>query len=309
MEIRVEQAAARLDAFLASVLTDLSRSRIQSLIRDQFITVDDSPAKPRDPVKPGQSIRVMLPEAVPDEPRPEMIPLVVLHEDDDLIVVDKAAGMVVHPAPGNPHGTLVNALLHHCGGRLSSLGGAGRPGIVHRLDKDTSGCLVAAKTDRAYESLVAQFAGRSTMEKHYLAVTRPVPRPHQQTVFTHIARHPVNRQKMAVVDPPNGKPAITDYEVLCIDDANDTALVLCRLHTGRTHQIRVHLRHQGAPLVGDPIYGRSSGEASLPGRLMLHAWRLAFEHPRKGERMAFESPVPAEFRPWLERAGLEVAMR
>jgi 23S rRNA pseudouridine1911/1915/1917 synthase len=309
MEIRVDQTADRLDAFLASALPELSRSRIQALIREQFITVDDRAAKPRDAVKPGQTIRVMLPESVPEEPQPQDIPLEILYEDDEIVVLDKAAGMVVHPAPGNPDGTLVNALLHHCCGRLSTLGGIGRPGIVHRLDKDTSGCLVAAKTDRAYESLVGQFAQRSTMEKLYLAVTKPAPKPAHQTVFTHIARHPGNRQKMAVVDPPNGKPAITDYEVLWIDELGGTALVLCRLHTGRTHQIRVHLRHQGAPLVGDPIYGRSSAGQSLPDRLMLHAWKLAFEHPATGVRMAFESPVPIEFRPWLEQAGLDATMR
>jgi 23S rRNA pseudouridine1911/1915/1917 synthase len=309
MEIRVDQPADRLDAFLASALPELSRSRIQTLIREQFITVDDHAAKPRDTVKPGQTIRVMLPESVPEEPQPQDIPLQILHEDDEIVVVDKAAGLVVHPAPGNPDGTLVNALLHHCNGRLSTLGGVSRPGIVHRLDKDTSGCLVAAKTDRAHESLTAQFAQRSTMEKIYLAVTKPAPKPSHQTVFTHIARHPGNRQKMAVVDPPNGKPAITDYEVLWIDAASSTALVLCRLHTGRTHQIRVHLRHQGAPLVGDPIYGKPMADPSLPTRLMLHAWKLSFEHPVSGSRMTFESPAPIEFRPWLIPAGLDHAMR
>ena len=303
VEFVVDSDSGRIDAYLASRVGDLSRSRIQELIRDQHILVDGRPVKPRDPVRPGQVIVVNLPESVPALAAPQDIPLNILHEDEDLLVVDKEPGMVVHPAPGNPDGTLVNALLHHCRGRLSGIGGVERPGIVHRLDKDTSGCLVVAKSDVAHQSLVRQFAERSTMEKLYLAVTRGVPRPGQGTVFTHIGRHPVNRQKMAVVNPPGGKPAITDYEVLARDAGTVTALVLCHLHTGRTHQIRVHMHHLGAPLVGDPVYGRSSADSSLPSRMMLHAWRLSFDHPVSGRRHAFESPVPGEFSPWIELAG------
>jgi 23S rRNA pseudouridine1911/1915/1917 synthase len=304
MEIRAAEAAPRLDAFLAARLEELSRSRIQELIREQFISVNGQPAKPRDPVKEGDLISIALPEAVPMEAAPQEIPLAVLYEDDDLIVIDKASGMVVHPAPGNPDGTLVNALLHHCQGKLSGIGGVERPGIVHRLDKDTSGCLVVAKSDAAHQSLVSQFAGRETMEKIYLAVTHGVPNPAQGTVFTHIGRHPVNRQKMAVVNPPGGKAAITDYEVLATDAATRTALLRCHLHTGRTHQIRVHLHHLGTPIVGDPIYGKPAKNPVLPDRLMLHAWKLSFEHPLRGGRLDFESPIPAEFAPWLEPAGL-----
>jgi 23S rRNA pseudouridine1911/1915/1917 synthase len=212
--------------------------------------------------------------------------------------------MVVHPAPGNPDGTLVNALLHHCKGKLSGIGGVERPGIVHRLDKDTSGCMVVAKSDPAHQSLVTQFSERSTMEKIYLAVTDGVPKPAKDTIFTHIGRHPVNRQKMAVVNPPGGKTAITDYEVLATDAATVTALVLCHLHTGRTHQIRVHMHHKGAPLVADPIYGKTGKNAAHAGRLMLHAWRLAFNHPITGEPLRFESPIPAEFEPWSSKAPL-----
>ncbi len=292
----------RLDAYLAGRLPELSRSRIQALIRDQFIQLNGQPAKPRSAVKLGDSISIVLPEAVPLDALAQAIPLDVLYEDAELLVLNKAPGMVVHPAPGNPDGTLVNALLHHCQGKLSGIGGVERPGIVHRLDKDTSGCLVVAKSDPAHQSLVGQFAGR-TMEKLYLAVSQGIPRPAKDTIFTHIGRHPVNRQKMAVVNPPGGKASITDYEVLAVDPATLTALVLCHLHTGRTHQIRVHLQHRGAPLVGDPIYGKASPVAALTGRLMLHAWQLTFDHPLTCERLHFSAPIPAEFAPWVQLAG------
>ncbi len=302
MEIQVaENSGERLDAYLAARLAELSRSRIQTLIREQFIQINGHPAKPRDGVKHGDRITIVLPEAVPLDNAPQDIALDILFEDDDLVVLNKASGMVVHPAPGNPDGTLVNALLHHCRGKLSGIGGVERPGIVHRLDKDTSGCLVVAKSDAAHQSLVTQFSERSTMEKLYLAVTQGIPKPAKDTVFTHIGRHPVNRQKMAVVNPPGGKTAITDYETLATDAASLTALLLCHLHTGRTHQIRVHLHHKGAPLVGDPIYGKPSKTSEQTGRLMLHAWRLAFDHPISGKRHQFEAPVPPEYRQWLDK--------
>ncbi len=306
MELRVdEDGGGRLDAWLAGRLPELSRSRIQTLIREQFITVNGAPAKPRDPVRAGDRIAVALPEAVPLEARPQDIPLDVLHEEEDFLVLDKAPGMVVHPAPGNPDGTLVNALLHHCRGRLSGIGGVERPGIVHRLDKDTSGCMVVAKSDFAHQSLVAQFAAREGMEKTYLAVTRGTPAPPEDAIFSHIGRHPVNRRKMAVVNPPGGKPALTGYEVLASDPLSGTALVLCHLHTGRTHQIRVHLHSRGHPLLGDPIYGRPHGDPALPQRLMLHAWRLSFAHPRDGRRMDFAAAPPSEFNRWLRLAGMD----
>ncbi len=301
MEIKVDDPSGeRLDAYLAGRLAELSRARIQTLIREQFILVNGHPAKPRDAVKPGDRITIALPEAVPLDAAPQALPLEILYEDDALVVLNKAPGMVVHPAPGNPDGTVVNALLHHCQGQLSGIGGVERPGIVHRLDKDTSGCLVVAKSDPAHQSLVTQFSERSTMEKLYLAVTEGVPKPAQDTIFTHLGRHPVNRQKMAVVNPPGGKTAITDYQILAMDPVTVTALVQCHLHTGRTHQIRVHLHHRGCPVVGDPIYGKPSKTAALAGRLMLHAWRLAFNHPVTGRRLQFEAPIPAEFTPWLE---------
>ena len=306
MEICVDgsfgELGGRLDAYLAVRLDDLSRSRIQTLIREQHITLNGNPAKPRDSVKEGDLIQVVIPEAVPLEHTPQDLPVSVLHEDDDMIVINKASGMVVHPAAGNPDGTVVNALLHHCRGELSGIGGVERPGIVHRLDKDTSGCLVVAKSDIAHRALVTQFSERETMEKLYLAVTRGKPKPEKDTIFTHIGRHPINRQKMAVINPPGGKSAITDYEVKGRDLSTGTSLVLCHLHTGRTHQIRVHLHHKGAPIVGDSIYGKPSKEQGLPERLMLHAWRLTFVHPTSRQRMAFEAPVPPEFVPWTDSA-------
>ncbi len=294
----------RIDAYVAMRVPELSRSRIQVLIREQFILRNGAPVKPRDALAMGDCITLALPEAVPLEAAAQDIALEILHEDDDLLVINKAPGMVVHPAAGNPDGTLVNALLHHCHGRLSGIGGVERPGIVHRLDKDTSGCIVVAKSDAAHRALVEQFAERETMEKLYLCVTEGVPKPAADTLFTHIGRHPVNRQKMAVINPPGGKPAITDYRVLAADAATVTALVLCHLHTGRTHQIRVHMHHRGTPLVGDPIYGKTSTISKQTGRLMLHAWRLSFQHPITGKQVRYESNIPLEFSSWLENAEL-----
>lgn len=288
----------RLDQYLAAHLPELSRSRIQSLIKSGDVLVNGSPAKPKNPVSRGDSITVRIPEPEPAEAQPQDIPLDILYEDEDVVVINKESGMVVHPAAGNPDGTIVNALLHHCRD-LSGIGGVERPGIVHRLDKDTSGCLVIAKNDGAHQSLTAQFAARST-EKRYLAVVQGIPSQSSGTVFTHIGRHPVNRLKMAVVNPGSGKAAITDYDLLCADPSTDSSLVLCTLHTGRTHQIRVHMLHLGHPLIGDPIYAKPARQKAKPGRLMLHAWRLGFDHPRTGKRMDFEAPVPPEYTPWLQ---------
>ena len=298
MQIVATSDHQRLDAWLAAEISDLSRSRIQELIREQHILLNGKPAKPRDSVKAGASASVVIPEAVPDIAVPQEIPLNILFEDEHILVLYKEHGIVVHPAPGNPDGTIVNALLHHCKGQLSGIGGVERPGIVHRLDKDTSGCLVVAKTDIAHQSLVKQFSARSTMEKLYLAITHGIPKPENGNIFTHIGRHPVNRQKMAVINPPGGKTAITDYETLAIDPATKTAVILCHLHTGRTHQIRVHLHHLGTPILGDPIYGKKH-EIPTP-RLMLHAWKLSFDHPVTAEKMRFTAPPPLEFAPWLD---------
>ena len=304
----------RLDQYLAAHLPELSRSRIQSLIKSGDVLVNGSPAKPKNPVSRGDSITVRIPEPEPAEAQPQDIPLDIQYEDEDVVVINKESGMVVHPAAGNPDGTIVNALLHHCGD-LSGIGGVERPGIVHRLDKDTSGCLVIAKNDGAHQSLTAQFAARST-EKRYLAVVQGIPSQSSGTVFTHIGRHPVNRLKMAVVNPGSGKAAITDYDLLCADPSTDSSLVLCTLHTGRTHQIRVHMKHIGHTLFNDERYG---GNEILKGthfskykqfvnncfetcpRQALHAMTLGFVHPRTGEEMFFTSPLPEDMTNLIDK--------
>lgn len=292
-----DQLGTRLDQYLAAQLPEFSRARIQSLIKDGEITVNGKATKAKTPVERNMRIEVNIPEPEPAEAQPQDIPISVLFEDKHVIVIDKESGMVVHPAAGNPDGTLVNAVLFHCGD-LSGIGGVERPGIVHRLDKDTSGCIVVAKNDQAHLSLTTQFAERDT-GKIYLAVVQGCPKEHKGTVFTNIGRHPVNRLKMAVVNPGSGKPAITDWEVLHYDAATDSSLVMCTLHTGRTHQIRVHMLHLGHPLIGDPIYAHPQRQKARPGRLMLHAWRLAFNHPEDGRRIAIQSPIPSEYTPWL----------
>ena len=292
----------RLDQYLAGQLPELSRARIQALLKSGDILVNGCTAKPKTPVEPGMRIQVSIPEPAAAEALPQDIPISVLYEDGDVIVIDKESGMVVHPAAGNPDGTLVNAVLFHCGD-LSGIGGVERPGIVHRLDKDTSGCIVVAKNDAAHLSLTTQFARRIT-SKVYLAVVQGRPREDEGTVFTNIGRHPVNRMKMCVVNPGSGKPAITDWRVLRYDPSTDSSLVMCTLHTGRTHQIRVHMLHLGHPLVGDPIYAHPQRQKAKPGRLMLHAWQLAFNHPQTGSRIAVAAPIPPEYQPWL--IGLEL---
>ena len=298
MEITVQDSGGtRLDQYLAARLPELSRARIQALLKGGDILVNGMPAKPKTPVEPGMRIQVTIPEPAAAEARPQDIPISVLYEDSDVIVIDKESGMVVHPAAGNPDGTLVNAVLFHCGD-LSGIGGVERPGIVHRLDKDTSGCIVVAKNDAAHLSLTTQFARRIT-SKVYLAVVQGRPRQDAGTVFTNIGRHPVNRMKMCVVNPGSGKPAITDWQVLRYDASSDSTLVMCTLHTGRTHQIRVHMLHLGHPLVGDSIYAHPQRQKARPGRLMLHAWQLAFNHPQTGRRIAVTAPIPPEYQPWL----------
>ena len=278
-----DQLGTRLDQYLAAQLPELSRARIQSLIKEGEITVNGKSTKAKTPVERNMRIEVNIPEPEPAEAQPQDIPISVLFEDKHVIVIDKESGM--------------NAVLFHCGD-LSGIGGVERPGIVHRLDKDTSGCIVVAKNDQAHLSLTTQFAERDT-GKIYLAVVQGCPKEPKGTVFTNIGRHPVNRLKMAVVNPGSGKPAITDWEVLHYDAATDSSLVMCTLHTGRTHQIRVHMLHLGHPLIGDPIYAHPQRQKARPGRLMLHAWRLAFNHPADGRRIAIQSPIPAEYTPWL----------
>jgi 23S rRNA pseudouridine1911/1915/1917 synthase len=283
---RVETRGARLDQFLASQLPALSRARLQALVKSGHITLNGQPARSSAKIYAGDEVSVVVPPPEPCETLAQDIPLAVLYEDEDLIVIDKPAGLVVHPAVGNRDGTLVNALLHHCE-ELSGIGGVERPGIVHRLDKETSGCLVAAKNDLAHQALSEQFAGRE-VTKIYLALATGGFRWRSGTVDAAIDRHKVNRQKMGVHE--RGKPARTDWRVLL--DLPCGALVECTLHTGRTHQIRVHLKHLGHPVLGDEIYGKRGAFT----RQMLHAWKLGFTHPRTGERMNFQSPIPPDFR-------------
>lgn len=288
----------RLDRILPSLIAEsdlaVSRAVLQTWIKEGHVRLNDRIVKPRHSVLAGDRIEVAVPEAREKPLAREAMDLEVLFEDGDLIVVNKPCGLVVHPASGNADGTLVNALLYHTGGVLSTLADPDRPGIVHRLDKDTSGCLVAAKSDRAYETLVAQFSGRET-GKEYLAVTQGVPTQAEGTLQTRIGRHPVNRQKMAIVEAPAGKEAVTDYRVLNADEAAQWALLSCVIHTGRTHQIRVHLKEGlRCPILGDVIYGQPKRQTVKTGRLMLHAWKLSFTHP-DGERMRFEAPLPEAF--------------
>jgi 23S rRNA pseudouridine1911/1915/1917 synthase len=303
-------AAERLDRVLARLQADLSRSRLQALIRDGQVAVDDTPVlDPNRKVAGGVRITLTVPPPVPAEPAGEAIDLTIVYEDDDVIVIDKPPGLVVHPAAGHDSGTLVNALIAHCGESLSGIGGVRRPGIVHRLDKDTSGLLVVAKNDLAHQALAAQFAdhGRTgPLERAYLAILWGVPERRRGTVEAALARSTHNRERIVVVGEDRGRYAITHYEVLeGLPPANPIAnLVRCELETGRTHQIRVHMAHLGHPLLGDATYG--SGFKTKANRLSepqrealnalkrqaLHAAILGFEHPRSGEFMRFESPLP-----------------
>ncbi len=305
---------ARLDRFIAGHLAGLSRSRIQTLIRAGRVSCDGGTlVDPGCKVKPGQAVVVDVPEAVPAEPVGENFPLTVIFEDKHLIVIDKPPGLVVHPSAGHETGTLVNALIGHCGDSLSGIGGVKRPGIVHRLDKDTSGLLVVAKTDQAHASLSDQFAAHGIdgrMTRRYIAIAWGTP-PHKHgRVDAALARSTSNRTKIAVTRSESGRHAVTHYEVLeGYDDAKGkpmASLIACTLETGRTHQIRVHLAHIGNPIMGDPVYAahfaasvrRLSAEAKAAlealGRQALHAAHLGFEHPKTGKRLSFDSPLPAD---------------
>lgn len=296
----------RLDRYLAESAPDLSRSRVQALVAAGRVEVNGQPvSKARHPLKSGDRITWSLPPPRPTGFAAQDIPLEILYEDARLAVLVKPSGLVVHPAAGNPDGTLVNALLHHFGS-LSAIGGEERPGIVHRLDKETSGLMVVARDDEAHQSLSSQFADR-VVKKIYLAVVHGVPNPPTREIRTWMGRHPVHRQKRAVLPEGEGKPAATDYLVLHVDQASPspTSLVRCDLHTGRTHQIRVHLHHCGHPIVGDPVYGNPR---RLPraDRLMLHAYSLSFLHPADGRSMRFTAPPPAEFHAWCPADGWPV---
>lgn len=288
-----QHAGSRLDRYLALVLPQFSRSRMQALIRAGHVQLEGKTARPREIVRPNMVVRLIEPPLRPIDAAPEEIPLDILFEDSDLLVINKPAGLVVHPGAGNRNHTLVNALLHHCV-NLSGIGGKDRPGIIHRLDKETSGCLVVAKNDAAHQDLARQFAQRAVTKIYLALVAGKLRRPYG-TVEAAIGRHPVHRKKMHV-DLRRGRAAKTEYRVL--ESSRDISLVECILHTGRTHQIRVHLHHLGHPVIGDMLYGKKS---SAP-RQMLHAWKLGFEHPRTRETLLFEAPIPADFRVALEAA-------
>ena len=287
-------AGLRLDVAVSRFFPDITRSQAARLIEAQHVTVDDEPQKSNYRVRPGQRLAVVIPAPVPCEALPEDIPLTVVYEDSDVVVINKAAGLVVHPAAGNWRGTLVNALLHHVDG-LSGIGGEVRPGIVHRLDKDTSGLLVVAKNDYSHAHLVGQLASR-TMGREYLALLHGRLRQEQGTVDLPIGRPPLRRKEMAV--RAEGRTARTHYEVIELFDKY--TLVRCKLDTGRTHQIRVHMAHIGHAIVGDPVYGPKRSAFGLSGQL-LHAEKLVLAHPRTDLKMTFVCELPRLFADTLAR--------
>ncbi len=290
--LSVSQASTghRLDQYLHEAIPEHSRSFLQRLIAEKRVTVNGRPAKASHKMQVGEEVAVTIPPPKPLENLPEAIPLEVLFEDADIIVVNKPPGLVVHPAAGNKEHTLVNALLHHCRGQLAGIGGVERPGIVHRLDKGTSGCIVVAKTDAAHKSLVEQFKGRG-VKKIYRAVCRGKFAKPTGRIETLIGRSEHDRKKMST-RVTRGRPAVTDYRVL--KQHADWALVELTLHTGRTHQIRVHMTHLGHPLIGDAVYGKKSEVA----RPLLHAYKLGFTHPVTGKFVEFTAPIPADFKPY-----------
>ena len=310
IDVRLAPAHAgwRLDRALADAIPTLSRERLKSLIRSG--AVDASGTLLRDPavkVRGEETLRVAVPDPEPAHNEPQDIPLRVVFEDEHLLVVDKPAGLVVHPAAGNRDGTLVNALLHHYGGSLSGIGGVARPGIVHRIDKDTSGLLVVAKTDVAHVGLAKQFAAHS-IERRYLAIVSGVPQVAAGTVDAALARSSANRKKIAIVEPGRGKHAITHWRRLTV--LRDAALVECRLETGRTHQVRVHMASLGHPLLGDPAYGRAGkvhrkllDELNFH-RQALHATELGFIHPVTKHRLSFASAMPADMQELFDALGV-----
>ena len=307
IDVRLEAAHAgwRLDRALADAVPTLSRERLKTLIRSGAVEAKGAPV--RDPalkVRGDEALRVAVPEPTPAHNEPQDIPLTILFEDEHLLVVDKPAGLVVHPAAGNLDGTLVNALLHHCAGKLSGIGGVARPGIVHRIDKDTSGLLVVAKTDVAHEGLAKQFAAHS-IDRRYLAIVSGLPKTAEGSIDAPLARSATNRKKIAIVEGKRGKHALTHWKRLEV--LKDAALVECRLETGRTHQVRVHMASIGHPLLGDPVYGRAG---KTHGKILkelgfhrqaLHAAELGFTHPVTKSRLSFASPMPPDMQE-LKRA-------
>jgi 23S rRNA pseudouridine1911/1915/1917 synthase len=272
-------------------MEDASRSYIKKLINEGRVKINGEAAKASSSVKEGDIITVEMPRTKKHRAEPQDMPVDIVYEDDDIIVVDKKRGMVVHPAPGNIDGTLVNALLYHCRGRLSSINGVERPGIVHRIDKDTSGILVVAKTDAAHRELVRMFS-RHNIKREYLAIVKGVVTENKARIQAPVGRHPADRKKMAV-NTKNGRYAVTRFEVL--ERFRNATLIKVELETGRTHQIRVHMSYIGHPLIGDEVYGRKSDKYQITGQA-LHARSLGFEHPVMKQRMEFESEPPEDFQ-------------
>ena len=290
-------AKLRLDQFLAKRLPEYSRSRIQQLIRSGFVRLNEQTTRPRHIVRRGDKIDLIEPPVEKIDVRPEPIPLEIIFEDHDIIVINKPAGLTVHPGAGQRQHTLVNALFGHCT-TLSGIGGKERPGIVHRLDKETSGCLVVAKNDMAHRELSKQFATR-TVEKIYLALVAGKLRKAAAVIEEKIGRHPVHRRRMRVTSL-RGRTAKTEYRV--IRSSDEASLIECRLHSGRTHQIRVHLHHLGHAILGDKVYVPRFAKNFL--RQMLHAWKLGFYHPRTGDWKRFEAPLPADFNQAIRAVGM-----
>ena len=301
ISITAEESGERIDALLARALPALSRSQVQKLLDQGAVTRNGQSLKKNYRCNTGECFDIVLPEPENLPLVPQDIPLDVVYEDEDLIVVNKARGLVVHPAPGHPDGTLVNALLWHCGDSLSGIGGQRRPGIVHRIDKDTSGLLIVAKNDFAHQQLSAQLADHSLC-REYEALVNGGFREDSGTVDRPIGRHPVDRKRMAVTDK-NSKPAVTHWQLLA--SYRGYSHILCRLETGRTHQIRVHMASIGHPLLGDYTYGAPSPEKGLEGQC-LHARRLRFVHPRTGEHVLLETELPAYFTDVLDRLGPKI---
>lgn len=295
----------RLDKILLSRYPDFSRSRLEGLVKAGFVSVNGARAeKAGMKVAETDEIEVEFPPPVPAIPGPEEIPLSIVYEDSDIIVIDKPPGMVVHPAPGHQSGTLVNALLAHCPG-IASVGGAARPGIVHRLDQDTSGLIVAAKTGAAMLALARAFASHEQVKKTYVAVCHSRPRLDAGRIENLIGRHPVDRKRMAVVEK-GGKVAVTNWRLLSApSQGRPWSVVECAIETGRTHQIRVHMASLGCPVAGDATYGKPALDKRLPivpARQMLHARRLELWHPTESRRLSFEAPIPADMAPYIAEA-------
>ncbi len=301
IQLTAEESGERIDALLARIYPDLSRSLIQKCIEAGGVTLNGKTVKKNARGAEGDVLLFTFPETEALPLEPQNLPLDVVYEDSDLIVVNKARGMVVHPAPGHPDGTLVNALLYHCGDTLSGIGGVQRPGIVHRIDKDTSGLLVAAKNDFSHAGLSAQLSDHSLF-REYEAVVNGNLREEAGVIDRPVGRHPIDRKRMAVIEK-NGKRAVTHWELAA--RYRGYSRVLCRLETGRTHQIRVHMASIGHPLLGDGLYGARCPDKGLEGQC-LHARRISFIHPRSGERMRFETELPDYFTQVVERLGPEI---